>query len=150
MRISKQTVAVLRFFLETPDHPRFGAEISRATGIGVGTIYPLLTRLQNSGWIDIKSEQGDPTHLGRPLRFFYSLTPLGIIASRQAVINSQIKYQPLRFLDVLSDIENALWGDTGLIGHDYLLKFIDGSEIISIKDVLVEKMEDETRKSKRG
>lgn len=53
----------------------FGLDIARATGLGSGTIYPILARLQAHGWITGHDET-DP-HPGRPPRRYHQLTDQG-------------------------------------------------------------------------
>ena len=54
-----------------------GAEISRATKLLSGTLYPILFRLERAGWLESRWENNDPKLLGRPRRRFYSVTALG-------------------------------------------------------------------------
>jgi PadR family transcriptional regulator, regulatory protein PadR len=77
IRLSAPTLKVLRLFLEQPREARSGAEISRVAGVGPGTLYPLLARLEMAAWLISRWEQVDPTEVGRPRRRFYTLTNLG-------------------------------------------------------------------------
>lgn len=61
-----------------------GADIGRATGMPSGTVYPILARLEDAGWLQSAWESGNPTMLGRPRRRFYHLTALGARYSREA------------------------------------------------------------------
>jgi PadR family transcriptional regulator, regulatory protein PadR len=45
-RISAATAAVLEIFLAHPDRDFYGLEIIRAAGIGSGSLYPILHRLE--------------------------------------------------------------------------------------------------------
>ena len=54
-----------------------GADLIRATGWASGTMYPLLKRLVEAGWLATIEEKGDASTLGRPLRTFYRFTPEG-------------------------------------------------------------------------
>lgn len=62
----------------------FGLDIVRATGLGSGTIYPILARLQAHGWITGHDETGP--HPGRPARRYHQLTEQGR-AGVQGVLN---------------------------------------------------------------
>ena len=76
-RMSGPTLKVLKFLLHAPREARSGAEIGRETGIGSGTLYPMLARLEEASWLSSAWEDGDPTVLGRPRKRLYQLTGLG-------------------------------------------------------------------------
>jgi PadR family transcriptional regulator, regulatory protein PadR len=77
VRLSGPTLKVLKLFLEAPRQAHSGAEIARATGIGSGTLYPLLARLEAAGWCASEWEAISPSEAGRPRRRFYTLTGVG-------------------------------------------------------------------------
>ena len=76
--------------LEKPREGRSGAEISRALGIGSGTLYPLLARLENADWMKSEWEQVDPSEVGRPRKRFYKLTGQGQTRARKALAELQV------------------------------------------------------------
>ncbi len=43
--------AVLGSLLQQPDAERYGLEIVNASGVEAGTIYPILQRLRDAGWV---------------------------------------------------------------------------------------------------
>lgn len=55
-----------------------GAEIGRLTKLQSGTLYPILLRLEEVGWVESRWETEDPRELGRPRRRFYQITGLGM------------------------------------------------------------------------
>jgi len=77
MRLTRPALKILKLFLERPTERNSGAEISRALGISSGTMYPLLARFENAGWLTSEWEAVDPAEAGRPRRRFYKLTALG-------------------------------------------------------------------------
>ena len=77
VRLTQPTLKVLRFLLEKPREGRSGAEMSKATGVGSGTLYPMLARLELAGWLSSEWEAIDPKAAGRPRRRFYKLTAVG-------------------------------------------------------------------------
>lgn len=89
-RLSGPTLKVLKLYLTTPHADRSGADISKATGVGAGTLYPMLARLQEAGWFESEWEQVDPSEAGRPRRRFYRLTGLGQTRARAAFAEFQI------------------------------------------------------------
>ncbi|MEV0838535.1 PadR family transcriptional regulator [Actinocatenispora sera] len=85
LRITTSVAAVLTVFLAEPDSPRYGLELMHATGQPSGTLYPILTRLQQAGWVAAEWETADPSELGRPPRRYYRLTPDGAASARSAL-----------------------------------------------------------------
>jgi PadR family transcriptional regulator, regulatory protein PadR len=81
---------VLRFLLDNPRQPRSGAEIAKATGTLSGTLYPMLIRLENAGWLVSDWEEIEPSVVGRPRRRFYKLTPHGQNQANRALAELQI------------------------------------------------------------
>ncbi|MFC4508251.1 MULTISPECIES: PadR family transcriptional regulator [Streptomyces] len=56
----------------------YGLELSRMTDLPNGTLFPLLERLRQAGWVERYWEQDDIAEAeGRPRRRFYRLTPKG-------------------------------------------------------------------------
>jgi DNA-binding PadR family transcriptional regulator len=80
-RPSPQTLAALAAFLEAPRTWRHGYELSAATGLKSGTLYPLLMRLSKQGMLE--SDWRDSDQPGRPARHVYRLTLDGLAFARQ-------------------------------------------------------------------
>jgi PadR family transcriptional regulator PadR len=89
IRLSAPTLKVLKFLLEKPLLGRSGAELSRTLGIASGTLYPLLARLENAGWLNSEWETVDPSEAGRPRRRFYKLTGQGQTRASMALAELQ-------------------------------------------------------------
>jgi len=90
VRLTQPTLKVLRFLLEKPREGRSGAEMSKATKVGSGTLYPMLVRLEAAGWLNSEWEVIDPSEAGRPRRRFYKLTALGQNNTRAALADLQM------------------------------------------------------------
>jgi PadR family transcriptional regulator PadR len=90
VRLTQQTLRVLRFLLEKPLEPRSGAQIAKATGTGSGTLYPMLFRLEAAKWLSSEWEMIDPREAARPRRRFYKLTPLGQNNAHRALAELQM------------------------------------------------------------
>jgi DNA-binding PadR family transcriptional regulator len=84
-RLTRQTLAVLEAMVEHPDFEWYGFDLSRRSGVGAGTLYPILARLVASGWLERSWERVDPSVVGRPRRRFYRLTGTGELAVRSAI-----------------------------------------------------------------
>jgi DNA-binding PadR family transcriptional regulator len=84
-RLTTQTLKVLKPFLENLGEEITGIEIIRASQLASGTAYPILLRLEKSGYLTSQWEDGDPADLGRPRRRYYTITPQGAAAARSAL-----------------------------------------------------------------
>jgi DNA-binding PadR family transcriptional regulator len=82
LRLSAQTIQVLSVFLQAPKGWRYGYDISRDTGLKSGTLYPILMRLADGGFLGTRWESTEP---GKPPRHTYRLTPQGLRAARELV-----------------------------------------------------------------
>lgn len=83
--MTMQTQAVLHALLANPGVERYGLEIAERTGLRPGTVYPILARLKNLGWVVDRAEDVDPRDERRPRRRFYRLTEDGAVAAGDAV-----------------------------------------------------------------
>ena len=79
------TARVLAALLAEPGADHYGLQLMRATGLASGSLYPILHRLQENGWLDAHWEDIDPALQGRPARRFYRLTPDGVQQARHAL-----------------------------------------------------------------
>ncbi|HKV99047.1 MAG TPA: PadR family transcriptional regulator [Vicinamibacterales bacterium] len=83
LRSSPQTHQVLASFLDAPRRWHYGYDISRATGLKSGTLYPILMRLADRDLLDTRWE---PSQTGRPPRHLYRLTAAGVRVAREYVV----------------------------------------------------------------
>jgi PadR family transcriptional regulator PadR len=58
-----------------PDDPLWGYKLTELTGLGSGTIYPIMERLERGGYVSAAVEAPRPAD--RPPRRFYELTGTG-------------------------------------------------------------------------
>lgn len=84
-RITAQTLKVLAILMSRTKDEISGAEIARSTKLASGTLYPILFRLEEAGWVESHWETEDPHELGRPRRRFYRITGVGARKARVAV-----------------------------------------------------------------
>jgi PadR family transcriptional regulator PadR len=92
LRLSTQTIQVLDAFLEGPKDWRYGYDLSRATGLKSGTLYPILIRLNEHRLVETRWETSEP---GKPPRHMYRLTPGGLRSAREHV-QSWVTRRPQR------------------------------------------------------
>lgn len=86
LRMTLQTQLVLRALLERPGDDHYGLEISDQVGLPSGTIYPILARLEQVGWVVSQWEPAtaEVDHR-RPRRRYYRMTPDGAEQARHAL-----------------------------------------------------------------
>lgn len=69
VRLSTQTLDVLAALLRTPTEWRYGYDLSRETTLKSGTLYPILIRLSERGWLESRwhqpNDQTKPRHIYR-------------------------------------------------------------------------------------
>jgi PadR family transcriptional regulator PadR len=94
-RMSPQTISILDEFVHRPTAWHYGYELSRATGLKSGTLYPILMRLAKFGLLETKWVV---TENGVPPRHTYRLTPKGVEFVREspAMAAAVRKRQPKR------------------------------------------------------
>lgn len=83
-QLTQQTLKVIAAAYYEPDSS--GSDICKATSLPSGTVYPILSRLEQAGWLKSQWERGDPSHLGRPRRRFYRLTAEGVRVGRETAV----------------------------------------------------------------
>ena len=79
--LSRQTGIALASFLAQPREWRYGYDMTRETGLKSGTLYPLLMRLHDQGFLE--AEWRPSAKAGRPPRHAYRLTASGIALARE-------------------------------------------------------------------
>ncbi|MFI6534175.1 PadR family transcriptional regulator [Nonomuraea sp. NPDC050547] len=76
IRMTTPTRLVLDLLVAAdPADPPWGYRICERTDLGPGTVYPILERLENAGWITGEWEAATPTD--RPRRRVYTLSSVG-------------------------------------------------------------------------
>jgi PadR family transcriptional regulator, regulatory protein PadR len=88
VRVSKQTLKLLSALSSKPAEWHYGYALSRQTDLQSGTLYPILMRLEERGWLETQWEQPQPDTGkwgGRPPRHMYRLTASGHKAASEAL-----------------------------------------------------------------
>jgi PadR family transcriptional regulator, regulatory protein PadR len=93
IRISPQTLEILGALIASPDSWRYGYDLTRDTGLKSGTLYPILIRLTERGWLETRWEHADQT--GKP-RHIYRLTAEGEHAARKTLDKHKAKLAALK------------------------------------------------------
>jgi PadR family transcriptional regulator PadR len=81
-----QVQVVLRALLDDPVRDRYGLDLCTVTGLASGTVYPILARLEQLGWVQSRWEQPE-AHVSehRPRRRYYTITSDGAVRARTAI-----------------------------------------------------------------
>jgi DNA-binding PadR family transcriptional regulator len=76
IRVTTATLKVLDALANaSQESEMFGLRICKQAGLGSGTVYPVLDRLERAGWIEGEWEDEQPA--GRPKRRRYTMTRVG-------------------------------------------------------------------------
>ncbi len=91
-RLTRTTTRALAAFLETPSSWRYGYDLMQVADLSSGTLYPLLARLADDGWLESRWEESELP--GRPPRQLYRLTATGRVQARKALERAQPSWLP--------------------------------------------------------
>ena len=81
-RLTAATIDVL-LVLDASAQPSWGLAIIKQSGRPAGSVYPILERLESSGWVTSSWEENDERT--GPRRRYYRLTAEGATAARSAI-----------------------------------------------------------------
>ena len=84
-RLTQQTLKVLGALISGRVRELSGADIAKSTQLSSGTLYPILYRLEQVGWVKSNWEVGDPALLRRPRRRYYRVTAEGARRVKEVV-----------------------------------------------------------------
>jgi PadR family transcriptional regulator, regulatory protein PadR len=104
-RLTLNVLRILRVLLENPTVARHGLEIGLAAGLRGGSLYPVLSKLEDAKLVTSTWEDVDPSEVGRPRRRLYQLNPDGVVYARQALAEAQQHLSP-------ADQHAPAWGHT--------------------------------------
>lgn len=89
-RLTHTSLKVLRALLDAPNVGLAGAEITQLQNVAAGSLYPILARLEDAGWLRSRWETDRAEDLGRPRRRYYVLTAEGY----RSAVNALRELQP--------------------------------------------------------
>ena len=84
-RLSLQGLKVLQIFCASPSESISGADIRKAIGLSSGTLYPILLRFEEAGWLKSKWEDVDPSEAGRPRKRLYRISGCGLTKASEVL-----------------------------------------------------------------
>jgi PadR family transcriptional regulator, regulatory protein PadR len=86
VRLTSQTVRVIRVLLASPSEPLWGRRIAEQAGLKTGTLHPILARLEKAGWVEsFWEEPAEHEDQGRPRRRYYRFSQDGAQTARLAL-----------------------------------------------------------------
>jgi len=88
-RVSKQSKQVMEALMRAPREWHYGYPLAEQTGLKSGTLYPILRRMQEHGWLETKWEESEEE--GRPRRHMYRLTGVGLRGVREVLGEARLK-----------------------------------------------------------
>jgi DNA-binding PadR family transcriptional regulator len=91
-RPSAQTLAVLEVLARDPGTPRYGYDLGKELALKAGTLYPILIRLCERGFLEASWEADPPA--GRPPRHLYRILGSGVALVEQARQDSRRAERP--------------------------------------------------------
>jgi DNA-binding PadR family transcriptional regulator len=89
-RLTRTTTRALLAFLDAPRSWRYGYDLMKVAGLSSGTLYPLLARLTDDGWLESRWEESE--FPGKPPRQLYRLTATGRHEARQTLDRAQASW----------------------------------------------------------
>src|SRR5690348_7686163 len=89
MRITRHVERILSVLLREPAESRYGLEIAKEGGLPLGSIYPILIRLEETGWVTSEWERMDDVVERRTPRRYYRLTAEGEQVAREVVLETR-------------------------------------------------------------
>jgi DNA-binding MarR family transcriptional regulator len=86
----------------------YGLELSRLTGLPNGTLFPLLERLRQAGWVERYWEQDNLAEAeGRPRRRYYRITSRGAERAPVALAQAAADHKPSPQVGLLHPAEGT-------------------------------------------
>lgn len=91
MRLTLATRMVAAQFLRDPAAPLYGQRVVDLTKLRPGTVYPLLGRMADEGWLSDTWENPEDRTTGRPLRRYFCLTSAGLKMAQAMATDPQAR-----------------------------------------------------------
>jgi PadR family transcriptional regulator PadR len=89
--MSRQAIRLFGLLVAAPEAWMYGYQLCEAAGLKSGTLYPLLIRLADHGYLEARWED---SIAGRPRRHLYRLTSAGLALARARIAGSAPRAAP--------------------------------------------------------
>ena len=94
LKLTPKMARVIKIFLQDPTQARYGFQLMRLTGLPSGTLYPVLARFEEAGWITGGREDIEPHTEGRPRRRTYTISGEAVSAARAQLAALSDEFRP--------------------------------------------------------
>lgn len=91
MRRTQTMLTVAETLLASRSRRFWGYDLCKASGIAPGSVYPMLAKFLNAGWIVDGREPAEDNSAGRPPRRYYTLTDDGVRALQVEVAAAAVQ-----------------------------------------------------------
>jgi len=90
-RVTATTLRVLQVLVANQSlrQGTYALELARAARVHIGSIYPILARLEKNSWVSSEWELENPIE-GKPRRRFYRLTDDGLSAAQRLLLERRV------------------------------------------------------------
>jgi len=101
-RVTATTLRVLQVLVANQSlrQGTYALELARAARVHIGSIYPILARLEKNSWVSSEWELENPIE-GKPRRRFYRLTDDGLSAAQRLLLERGVS-------STRQDLENEM------------------------------------------
>lgn len=82
-KLARASTKALSALFDAAPKELYGLEVMDISGVAAGSLYPILVRFVEWGWLEARPETIDPSEAGRPARIYYRLTGEGIAAAQR-------------------------------------------------------------------
>lgn len=103
-RVTVAFLRILEFFVLNEKSSYCGADVMKYLNLPSGTVYPLLTRMTNSGWLNRELENVNPKLVGRPAKRFYQISNTGLKEGKKLISSQKV---PITANALIGDMEIA-------------------------------------------
>lgn len=94
--MTTQTLQLISLLLSEPELEWYGLQLASEAALKSGSVYVVLARLEQAGWLSSRWEEINPAVEGRPRRRLYKLTGEGLRAATQAMDDHLAALTPAR------------------------------------------------------
>ncbi len=89
LTLTRTAAEILAVLVDRAAQDQHSGDLSVATGLSAGTVYPVLARLEALQWVDSAWEQAAVHQQGWPRRRLYRLNPYGLAMARGALVHAR-------------------------------------------------------------
>jgi DNA-binding PadR family transcriptional regulator len=108
-RLRGQSLRILLLLNDAPqEEPLYAGRITSLTGLQSSTVFPILSRFLDLGWVEDEKEKGTALDLGRPPRRYYRITSEGRAQLNEVTLN-EVREVKTPAPPVVGDIVIQMW-----------------------------------------